>query len=131
MISTLVGGIGAMGEAQSNARMAELQGQQAYQESELAAVRIRREAVQKIGAARVAFAGSGLDISSAAAVENDLTAQANFETGIEEQNGLLRKAQAGMRASQYRQQGMYDMIGAAAKAGGQFANYGMDIAKRG
>lgn len=131
MASTLVGGLSAAGSAATNASLAKLQGEADYVASEQAALRIRRDAVQKIGAARVAFAGSGLDISSADGVVGDINAQANFETSVEMNNAKLRTATAAAKARAYKMQGGMDLLGAAAKAAGQGAQFGIDIANRG
>lgn len=131
MASTLVGGLSSMAQANSNAQMAKLQGQQDYLASEQSALQIRRELLQKTGAARVAFAASGLDVSSAAAVESDLTSQANYATSIEKSNAQIRQAQAAARARQYKMQGTVGLAETAMKIAGQDINFGLDIAKRG
>jgi hypothetical protein len=129
--STLVGGIGSYEEGQQQAQIAKLQGNSEYIASEQKALQIRRDLVQKVGAARVAFAGSGLDISSAGAVESDLRNQADYATAIEKTNAEQAKAMAALRASQYRSNGLIDLAGAGLKGVGQAGGYGLDIAKRG
>ena len=54
--------------------------------------RIRREMVQKVGAARVAFAGSGLDISSGDAIEAGYRSEADFETSLAKSAGKIGAA---------------------------------------
>jgi len=129
--STLVGGIGQNAEAQTNAQLAELQGNTDFVASQQKVLDIKRDLAQKIGEARVAFAGSGLDISSASSVEDDLENQAKFQTAIEQDNATLQKQQAMLRAAQYRNSGALDLAGASLKALGQAGSYGLDIAKRG
>ena len=129
--STLVGGLGQAAEAETNAKLAQLQGNADVLASKQKALDIQRDLLVKTGAARVAFAGSGLDISSASAVEGDLKDQAAFNTSIEEENAQQAKLMAGIRARQYRNSGGLDLIGASLKAAGTGANYGIDIAKRG
>lgn len=129
--STLVGGIGSFAQGQQQAEIAKLQGNSEYLASEEKALQIRRDLVQKVGAARVAFAGSGLDISSASAVESDLRNQADFATSIEKTNAETNKMMATLRAKQYRTNGALDLVGASLKAAGTATGYGFDIAKRG
>lgn len=131
VISTLVGGVGAFASGMQSAQQAKLQGEAEQIASQEASARIRRDMVQKIGDARVAFAASGLDISSADAVTSDLTSEANYQTEIERNNAAIRQAQARMRARQYRTNAMFDMAGSIAKAGGQVADFGLDVARRG
>ncbi|MGL4396614.1 MAG: hypothetical protein ACRCS9_08760 [Hyphomicrobium sp.] len=131
MLSTLAGGLSSFGEARTNAKLAQLQGEQEYIDAERRALAIRRETLQKTGSARVAFAASGLDISSADAVVNDLEQQGAYETGVERQAGQMRKLQSGLRARQYRASGGANLLGSVARAGGQAANFGLDIAQRG
>lgn len=129
--STLVGGVGMAAEAETNAKLASLQGNADALASQQKVLDIQRSLAQKTGEARVAFAASGLDISSASAIEDDLSSQATYQTSIEKDNAQVNKAMAQMRATQYRTSGTVDMIGAAAKALGQAGGYGLDIAKRG
>lgn len=131
VLATLSGGLAARGEAKTNARLAEMQGEQDYIDAERRALAIRRETLKKVGDARVAFAGSGLDISSADAVVGNLEAQGDYETGVERSSAQMRKLQAGLRARQYRASGNADLIGAVARSAGAIADTGIDIAKRG
>lgn len=131
MTATAIGGIGALASGLAASEQAKLQGEAAYVESQDRANRIRRELVQKVGDARVAFAASGLDISSAAAVERDLRSQSAYETEIERLNGLSRQAQARSRVRQLRTGAYMDLAGAATRAGGQYLDYRIDIAQRG
>lgn len=131
VLATLSGGMAARSEAKTNARLAEMQGEQDYIDAERRSLAIRRETLKKVGDARVAFAGSGLDISSADAIVGSLEAQGDYETGVERSSAQMRKLQAGMRAKQYRASGQADLIGSVAKAVGQGANLGIDIANRG
>lgn len=129
--STAIGGVGALASGLAASEQAKLEGDMAYVESEQAANRIRRELIKKTGDARVAFAASGLDISSGAAVERDLRSQAAFETEIERLNGLSRQAQARSRSRQMRTGAYMDLAGAGVRAGGQYLDYRIDIAQRG
>jgi len=129
--STIVGGVGSFFEGQNQAEMSKLQGNAEYIAGEQKALQIRRDLLQKIGEARVAFAGSGLDVSSAGAVESDLTNQADYATAIEKTNAEQSRQMALLRAKQYRTNGALDLAGASLKAVGQAGGYGLDIAKRG
>ena len=117
MISAAVGG--GMGYA-SNMAQADAQGLQAQAE----AIKIKRELVQKIGAARVAFAGSGLDVSGAAPIESSLVSQGDYEVG-------LSKNTANMRAAAYRQQAYGSLISAAGTAAKSYADLSFSTARRG
>ena len=63
------------------------------------ALRIKREELIKIGQLRVAFAGSGIDISSGqpAVLEEGIRRQAEFETGLAETSGEMRANAARMK----------------------------------
>jgi hypothetical protein len=79
--------------------------------------RIKREELLKIGQLRVAFAGSGVDISGGQALEDDIRSQADFEIGMARSTGKMRSANAMLR-------GVGQAFGTA--TGGL-----IDIAKRG
>lgn len=131
MASTMVGGLGSLIEGRQQAEMATLQGNQEFLASKEKTLAIQRDLAQKVGAARVAFAGSGLELSSGRAVEGDLTNQAAYQTEIEQSNAAIRQQMARMRARQYRSNGALDFGGALLKAAAIGADGGLDIAKRG
>lgn len=131
VLSTLAGGFSASAEGKTNAQLAQMQGEQDYIDAERRALAIRRETLKKVGDARVAFAASGLDVSSSDAVVGDLQSQGNYETGVERKSAEMRKLQAGLRARQYRASGDANLIGSVARSIGTAANYGIDIASRG
>jgi hypothetical protein len=132
MLSTVVGGIGAYGEARTRADLARIEATQAELAGEEKALRIKRDALMKAGAARVALAASGVELTgSADAIEEDIFNRAAFETSIEKSNAVQRALMARMRANQYEARGTLDLVGAGAKAFGQGANFGIDIARRG
>lgn len=81
--------------------------------------RIKREELIKIGQLRVAFAGSGVDISAGQplALENDVRSQADFEIGMARSTGRMRSANALLRG--------------AGQAFGTASNTLIDIARRG
>jgi hypothetical protein len=131
ILSTLAGGMAAFSEVQTNAALSRIQADQEILASEEAALRVKRDLVKKIGAARVAFAASGLDISSSLEVERDLERQAEFETAIERQNARIRRAQALARARQFQTSGGMEFFASGAKALTTGASFGIDIARRG
>lgn len=83
------------------------------------ALRIKREELIKVGQLRVAFAGSGVDISSGqpAALEQSRHDQAEFERGLALTSGEMRATSARMRGF--------------GQAFGQAAGGLIDIARRG
>lgn len=133
ILSTVVGGIGSYREAKASAEMARLDGTQAELAGEERALRIKRDALMKAGAARVAFAASGVEIGSgsAGAVEDDIMGRARFETGIERSNAVQRALAAKLRAERFSTAGAFSALGAGAKALGQAGDFGIDLARRG
>lgn len=97
----------AQQEAVMQADAARLDGERQVNESAARAVEIQREHVRKIAAARVAFAGSGLDISSGqlGAIERSLGREAEYGIGLESGNQRIARAGADLRAGQYELQG--------------------------
>ncbi len=130
-ISTILGGVAGYQNAQSQSKLASLNADAAMLEAEEKALRIRREYVQKVGAARVAFAGSGLDISSATAIESGYGREADFETGLALNGGRIRQASGEIQADTYQRRGMASLVEAAAKAGGTLMDNKISIARRG
>ena len=131
MASTLVGGGMAYAQSREQARFAALDAEGARLEGEEKALRIRRETVQKIGAARVAYAGSGLDISGAGAIEDSLQNESQFEQGLAMTAADYARARGLAAASQIRERGTSSLIGAAAKAFGTKLDYKISLARRG
>lgn len=130
-ISTILGGVAGYQNAQSQSKLASLNADAAMLEAEEKALRIRRELVQKVGAARVAFAGSGLDISSATAIEAGYGREADFETSLALNGGRIRQASGEIQADTYQRRGMASLVEAAAKAGGTLLDNKISIARRG
>lgn len=81
--------------------------------------RIKREELIKIGSLRVAFAGSGVDVSSGQplSLEEDLQSQADFEIGTARNTGKMRSTAA--------------LLKGAGQAFGTASNGLIDIARRG
>lgn len=131
MASTLLGGVMSYRQSEAQARFADLDAEGARLESEEKALRIRREAVQKVGAARVAAAASGLDLSSAGAIEGAIGDDAEFAIGSALDAGAYQTAKARANASQIRSRGSASLGTAAARALGTGRDYGISIARRG
>ena len=131
MLSTVMGGLSSFGEARTNARLSDLQAESERLAGEEKSLRIRRDLVQKIGANRVAFAGSGVTLGSGASIEAGLEGDAAFELGMEKQNARIRELSSRMKADRYRSQATTSLIGTAGKVIGQGANFGLDLAQRG
>ena len=133
MVSTLAGGLGAYSENKTMAQLSEAQATEARLAGEEKALRIRKEAAQKLGQMRVGFAGSGVDIGTGneLSLEDSLQSQAKFETSIEQNNANMRATMARMRARQYAARGEGDLLSAAFKTAALGTNYGISIARRG
>ena len=131
MAASILGGAMAWRQSESQAAVAELNAEGAKLEASEKALRIRREAVIKVGQARVAFAGSGLDISSGSAIEAGYNAERDFEVGLAKSAGELGAASNRMQAESYRSRGRASLIDAATKAGGAYVNNAISIARRG
>lgn len=131
MISTIIGGYAGYQQSQAQAAVAGLNADQAHVEAAEQALRIRREAVQKIGTARIAFAASGTDISSGASIEQGYRNEADFETGLAKSAGDLKAAGAEMQASSYRARGISSLVEAAGKTFAAGTGQALSIARRG
>ncbi|HRN83286.1 MAG TPA: hypothetical protein PK857_00580 [Hyphomicrobium sp.] len=117
MKAQMAAGHAANSEAHIQAGQAELQAREH-------ALRIQREELEKIGSARVAFAASGVNLGSAAQVENQLSRDADFERSLTRSSGTIQ-------ASQIRLRGQNSLRAAAAKAAGTAADFGIDLVRRG
>lgn len=93
-------------DAQLNADVARLDGERQVNESAERALRIQQDHVRKVAAARVAFAGSGLDISSGqlGSIEGSLGNEARLGLDVEVGNQRQARANADLRAGQYEAQ---------------------------
>jgi hypothetical protein len=116
---SILQGVATAGSALFSLASGQSQARQEDLAARAEALRIKREELIKIGQLRVAFAGSGIDISSGqpAALEEGIRSQAAFETGLAETSGE-------MRASAARMKGF-------GQAFGQGASGLIDIARRG
>lgn len=130
-IASIMAGQAASDQAKFSAQMALTRGESERLASEQKIVEIRKETVRKIGAARVAFAGSGLDISSGGAIEEALGNEAEFLTSIEQTNARLRMAEAKMQAAGFQARAGAELAGSYLKAGLGIGKGLLDINKRG
>lgn len=131
MAATIFGGVGASAQAKQQAALEEINAGQDLLEARERALRVKRDLVEKVGATRVAFAGSGLDISSGGPIERGLESDANFEIGLAETSGEIKAAGSLARAAGYRTRAATSLVTSAAKALGQAGRAGVDIARRG
>lgn len=133
MLSSVVGGLSSFASSREQGMAAELSGEQSVLESEQRVLRLRRDMLKKQGDAKVAFAASGVDISSgtARAIDDDLTSQVDYETSIERANQNARRASAKARAAGYRRRGTTALITSGLKAAGAGADYGISQLRRG
>lgn len=92
MLASGIGGVVSYGEAQSQAKAAELEARDKV-------VRLREEELQKIGSARVAFAASGVQLGSGAAIENQIENQSRYEQGMAIRSGRINASQLRLRGS--------------------------------
>lgn len=131
MAASILGGVATYNQSMGQAAIADLNAEGARIEAQEKSLRIRRELAQKTGQARVAFAGSGLDISSASAIESGYRSEADFEIGLARTGGEIGAAGQRMQAAAYRTRGFSGLVDAAAKAGGAYVNNSISIARRG
>jgi hypothetical protein len=114
----LQAGQAAMGEATTQAQIAQIEGDRAATESAARAVELQKEHLRKVGAARVAFAGSGLDISSGqlGSIERSLGHELDYGLSIEAGNQRIARAKADVTSGQYELAGANAVRAAEARA---------------
>jgi len=130
-VSTLLGGYMALRQGQDQAKFASLDAERSNIDAAERTLRIRRETVEKIGATRVAFAGSGLDISSAGAIEGGLEDQSDFEQDLARSAGRYGAARGRANAANIESQGVAGMISAGGRSFSQLADGYLSSARRG
>lgn len=130
-ISSILGGVSKFNEGQIRGRFADIEAEASRLKGEEQAIRIKREMVQRVGDTRVAYAGSGLDISSGGAIEGSLRDQAAFETGLALSSADIRRSGGLAKAAMARSEGTADLISGIVKGGKEIAGYKLDLAKRG
>ncbi len=117
VLSQMSGGSIAKQESQLQADAINLQSREQ-------ALRIKTEELQKIGASRVAFAGSGVSLASGDPVEDAISSQSDFEQSLTRDSGDVK-------SQQIRLSGKGKMIGAYGDAASTIGNYALSLAKRG
>ncbi len=95
-------------EALFKSKLALLEGERQANASAAKAVELRRDAVRRVAAARVAFAGSGIDLSSGQLrnIEGDIENELDYGLKVEDFNTKMARGDAALRASQLRMQGV-------------------------
>lgn len=130
-ISSILGGVSSYQDSRNKARFAEIDAENERLKAEDQANRIRREMVQRVGDARVAYAASGQDVSSAGSIEGALRSQAAHETELALSSAEMRRAGGLAKAAQLRSQATAGLLSGIVKSGGQLANFDLDLKKRG
>lgn len=112
------GGRAALAEAQTQAAVARLEGEQSVTESAARAVELQKDHLRKAAAARVAFAGSGLDISSGqlGAIEGSLERERDYGLSIEAGNQATARSRAELTAGRYELAGVNSVAAAGSRA---------------
>lgn len=116
-----VQGEAALADAKISAEVAGLEGERAATASAARAVELRRDALRKIGAARTAFAGSGLDVSSGQleAFEGDVNNEVEYGLAFEQTNQKLGRVEAKLHGERYKARGENAYYASLAKADAQ------------
>jgi hypothetical protein len=117
IFSGLAGGVLGMRDANASADAQQMQAEEEV-------LRIKKEELKKIGAARVAFAASGVSLDSAEPVIDSLRQDAAYEAGLTRRSGRIA-------ARALRSRGSAGMLASTADALGKGLDFGIDIAKRG
>lgn len=130
-ISTTLGAVSSYQQSRTQAKFAEINARGDELAAQERALRIRKEMVQQVARNRVAFAASGQNISAGGDLETALVRDADFETALAETGGRISAAGGRAQAATIRNRGTMSLISGLTKAGGQIANYGMDVARRG
>ncbi len=117
MLTAGLGGAVSYSESREAAKASEL-------EARDKAARIREEELQKIGAARVAFAASGVQLGSGAQVENAIARDSEYEQAMAIRSGRIN-------ARQLRMRGSGALLRAAGDIASTGANYAIDLRRRG
>ena len=133
VLSSGMGVVGSLTGGRQQRELADGVARQEAMESERRVNSIMSETMQKQAGARVAFAASGMDISSGtpAAIDASLGAQADYEIGLERRTGAIKRKLATMRGEAAETKGQFEAAGYGIKGMQTLANFGIDIAKRG
>lgn len=128
--SALAGEAAAL-DARFNASLAEIDGQQQATASQAKALDLRREAIKRVGAARVAFGASGLDISSGqlSAIEGSIASDLEYGLALEKENENLARVGGQLKSLRYQSQAASSIAAGQAKAGGGYIGTGIKMAE--
>lgn len=130
MASSMFGGVSGMMGGASQSRLSALDARQAEINAEQESLKIHREYVQRVGAARAGFAASGLDVSSASDIESVLWQQVEGNDALARATGRMRSSVAMGNADAASSRGtgsLVEGIGKAAKTG---LDYALDLSRR-
>lgn len=131
MLNSYASGFAGLTQGVLGFQQSTLEARQVQLASEERGIAIQRDLARKVGDARVAFAASGLDISSAASVEKGLGEDAAFQTGIEKNNAVLKSLAAKNKGLGLLAKGAVDLSGGMAQAANTNTKYQIDLVKRG
>jgi len=133
MIASIGAGIAGNSEQRITARMLELDATSEGLASQAKAQEIRQRALRQIAEQRVAFAGSGVDISTGTpqALAEATESERDSLLGLEHENAAIRAARARLQAAAARSRGTASLATGVVNAAGAGVRYGIDIAKRG
>ena len=96
---SILQGVATAGSALFSLASGESQAKQEDLSSKAEALRIKREELMKIGSLRVAFAGSGVDLSGGQplSLESDIRTQSDYQRGLAQTSGDIRAESARMK----------------------------------
>lgn len=111
--------------------LARLESDRQVTESAARALELRRDALRKIGAARVAFGASGLDISSnqLGAAEGEIEGEAAYGLSIEKTNQKIAETEGALRQGQYVSRAANAVASGQAKSRASLVEAGVTGAK--
>lgn len=133
LLSLASGAAGIFGAVQQSS-MDDIRASQEGLAGQQQALDIKRNLLQRIGAARVGFAASGIDIAAGgqeSALEGDLTNEADYQTRIAQGNAALRQGAAQVGSKNALLQGVSTGIKTVGKIASNISDYRLSIAARG
>lgn len=130
MVATALGGYAGYQSHKTQAAFAEIDAGNEQVAAAAQANKIQRELIKRIGDARVAYAGSGLDISSGSDIEASLRSQADYETSIAYGGGNMRAAGRRAQVGSLLTQSTGSLISAAGKIADRGLDTYLDVSRR-
>lgn len=131
MAAGIMGGVMSYRDAQMQADVARMDAEGDVLASREQALRIRREAVERIGQNRVAVAASGLSLAAADPIEDSIASQMQFEAGLVSDRGMYSSLRKRAVASRLSERGTSAMLSAAGNVLGQGIDAGIAVGRRG